>query len=242
MKTIIKRGALWIITVSASLSLTAQNVEEKVSTDKSKFSVGLSLGIANNELTTSTGYRSFTQYGSRNGLSVGIPVKYTITDWFAVQAEPGYIGKGYKYYRTGLYKDIYNQRTMNGYINLPVMAQFSFGGEKLRGFVNAGVFGGYWLKSFVKGQIQEWTTTLDDEPHFYNFKESVSFDKRRDNRFEAGLLTGAGIQYDLAPQYTVFVEARYYYSTTDLQKSYMKDQISRYNNTWVFSTGIIVKL
>ncbi|MDR1810051.1 MAG: PorT family protein, partial [Prevotella sp.] len=225
VKTIVIKGCLCLAAIIAYLPLSAQ-------TDgKRSLSIGLSCGLTHNSLTTSTGYRSFTQYGDRNGLSIGIPVKYSISDWLAVQAEPGYIGKGYRYFRTGLYENVFNLRLMNSFVHLPLMAQFSFGGERLRGFVNFGGFGGYWLKSFTEGQIMEWTTSPEPEKPIYDFSENVAFDKRRDNRIEAGVLTGTGIQWDFLPRYTAFVEARYYYSLTDLQKSYMLEQVPRYNNT-----------
>ena len=40
---------------------------------------------------------------------------------------------------------------VNNYLQLPVMGSFSFGGQKVRGFFNAGIYGGYWLNSKPQG-------------------------------------------------------------------------------------------
>ena len=66
----------------------------------------------------------------------------------------------------------------NNYLQLPIMASFSFGSEKLRGFCNLGVYGGYWLNSSRKGREMNTTSWKA-----YDFSEKMKFNGERDRRW-----------------------------------------------------------
>lgn len=129
-------------------------------------------------------------------------------------------------------------------MQLPVYTHFSFGGEKLRGFINAGVYMGYWIASRTEGtQCQYFYDIIDPYAQApFHFDEKVPFDNRRDNRFDGGLMTGLGIQYQLTPYIQLVVEGRYYRGLSDLQKDYMLKQIHRYNDTFTLQIGCMFTL
>jgi hypothetical protein len=206
------------------------------------WSIGLSGGYVHNSLSPQSGHRAFTRYEGAQGFSVGLPVQYAWNDWFALQAEPSFIQKGYKQQRSVAYEAVHS-RWRNSFIELPLMARFSFGGERLRGFLNTGAFAGFWLDSHIKGQSMTFMEDYADPERifYYAFDEQVPFDTRRDNRLEAGLLAGIGLQYRFAG-YTFFVEVRYYYGLTDLQNDYMLNQVPRYNDTWLLQAGLLFDL
>nr|WP_084406942.1 porin family protein [Pedobacter panaciterrae] len=218
-----------------------------------QFEIGLSGGYNKNSLHTSAGYRSFTEYHARNGFELGIPVRYTVNEWLAVQAEPSYIQKNYELTRTHFFAGIY-QKNINSYIQLPLLAHFSFGGSKLRGFLNLGGYGAYWASSRIKGVMANVFNngpTIPDGQQVYNFlqlnqaynyNEKYAFDNRRDRRMEFGLIGGTGIEYQLNGKYRFFVEGRYAYSLSDLQKNYMIDQIPRYNDTYIVQIGCLFNI
>lgn len=210
-----------------------------------QWSAGLSLGYANNTLNTDTGYAYDRRYESMGGLSIGIPVQYQFTDWFGLRAEAVYIQKGYKMHRTGILNAIYTN-TRNHYLQVPLLADFSFGGERLRGFLHAGGFLGGWLSSRRQGvTVRELSDENGDEnglvtpENEYRFNEKAPFDSRRDNRFEAGLAGGVGLSYRVLPYLRLELEGRCYYSLTDLQKNYMKSLVPRYNTTFVIQAGCL---
>jgi len=200
--------------------------------------VGLSGGYAHNHLTTSVGYRPFMAYESRGGFTAGIPVVYRFADWFSLQTELSILQKNYKWLRTEYY--VYDvmpyHEVKNTYLQLPLMARFSFGGKKLRGFCTPGVFIGYWAGSRIKG------IALDNNHLPYAYDEPFEFDARRDNRFEYGLQMGLGLEYRYNQLFTFMLEGRYNYSLSDMQKDYMKQQTPRYNNTYVIQAGVLVNL
>lgn len=222
-------------------------------TSHAQFSIGLEGGYNKNHIITNIGFRAFTKYEPLDGFNIGIPVKYDLNNWFAIQADPQYIQKSYKIVRSSYFEGI-NHTNKNSYIQLPLMAHFTFGSQKLKGFLNLGGYAGYWSSSRIKGtQIDTFAkvyelpdgaqtpSILDGEPG-YSYNEKFIFDSRRDRRIELGVLAGTGVSYQLKPRYELFAEGRYYRGLTDQQKNYMLNQIPRYNDTYVIQVGCMYRL
>jgi hypothetical protein len=209
---------------------------------KGSFTAGLYSGYTYNSIFSSVGYRSFTEYGNGHGYVVGIPAGYSITDWFTVYIEPSIIAKSYMLLRTG-YVAGTEQNWRNTYFQMPLVAQFSFGGKNIRGFVSLGGYAGGWTNSHTWGWYRESTSFVSEygKEYFYYFRENVKFDKERDNRFDGGLLIGLGLKYDFTG-WGIFAEARYYCSLSDMQKNYMYEQVPRYNDTYVFTIGTTYRI
>lgn len=124
-----------------------------------QWKVGVSAGYAYNQYSIDTQYAYDFNFDGRGGLTVGIPVEYGILDWLAVRADFVYLQKGYSMQRA--YDQGFRDRR-DHYLSLPVMARFSFGGEKLRGFLHAGGYMGYWADSRVKGTERTYDSLIDD--------------------------------------------------------------------------------
>ena len=220
------------------------------SQSRSQLSVGVEGGYNKNYLYTNTSNRDFTDYKPASGFSIGVPIKYTIAPWFAELASPNFTQKNYSQLRSSFFDGVYQTNT-NTYIQLPLMGHFMFGGEKLKGFLNLGMYGGYWAGARVKGNIPNILNPVDtvtatgnfsNISKYYSYNEKYSFDSRKDNRVEFGWLAGIGLSYQLIKKYEVFVEGRYYQSLTDQQKNYMTNQVPRYNQTYGVSTGVMINL
>ena len=115
-----------------------------------------------NTLDMDTGYAYDLRYEARDGFTVGIPVQYDFRDWFGLRADLVFVQKGQKMHRTDTYNAIHTD-TRNNYLQLPVMASFSFGGERLRGFLNAGGYVGGWLSSHRKGVTHRFFSVVNGE-------------------------------------------------------------------------------
>ena len=166
--------------------------------------------------------------------TLGLMGQYDFCDWFGIRADFNWTMKDHRQYRTMLPTDY---ETLNSYIQLPIMVSFSFGGQKVRGFLNAGIYGGYWLCSYDYGnqQFLMSSTTMSG-----TFKKE--FVEKRDQRFDFGLVGGLGVEWrfkllkkDWAWQ---IIEARIYYSTLSTQKDYMKIRDPRYNTTLALQSGL----
>ncbi len=216
-----------------------------------QLSVGVEGGYNKNYLVTNNANRAFTNYVPMNGFNVGLPVQYQVNDWLALAAVPAYMQKNYRQERSSFFEGVY-QNNYNGYIQLPVTARILFGGDRLKGFVDGGVYGAYWMSSKIKGvnsnilDVTSDTTSASasifDFQKPYSYNEKYSFDNKKDNRIEFGWVAGLGAAYEITEQFGIFAEGRIFYSFTDQQKNYMINQVPRYNTTYGVSIGVMYHL
>jgi len=217
---------LTIITISTLLF---------VAKSKAQLYIGIESGANRNYFVSNTEDKPFFDYQPSYGYSIGMPIRYSFPklSWFGgIQATPSYVQKNYRIERSGYYEPIY-QQTDNSYLELPIMAQFRFGGnigktQSLHGILNLGGYGGYWLSGNVKGR----TLSPMDPNNYQEYDEAYSFSDEKDNRFELGTLAGIGLQYMPNKKYVVAIEGRYTASQTDQQKAYSENQTPRYNDTY----------
>ena len=193
--------------------------------------VGVNGGATYNHSTISKHYMTDYQWKDRWGVTLGVMGQYDINDWLGVRAELDWTQKNYRLTRQILSNLDY--KYVNNYLQLPVMASFSFGGKQLRGFCNAGVYGGYWLTSGREG-----TDFNNSSEKVYEFSEDIKFNSERDQRFDFGFVGGIGLEYRFCQRWAAQVEMRYYYSTVSTQKDYMRLSDPRYNSTLGVQAGL----
>ncbi len=220
---------------------------------RSQFFVGVEGGPNINYLTTSNASEPFTNYQGIKGFNIGIPVGYQFTDWLALIATPTYIKKNYDIVRTGFFTGVY-QKNYNTYLQLPITARLSFGGEQLRGFVDLGGYAAYWQSSRIKGTDANILNEVDTafqtvnptsilgENAPYSYNQKYTFDSKKDQRIELGLVAGLGVSYELFETYTFYLEGKYYRAMTDQQKHYETSQAPRYNDNFGLVLGCTVKV
>ena len=216
-----------------------------LSKTQAQFYVGIEAGANRNYLTTNTSDKPFFEYQHSNGYSIGVPVRYSFPSlsWFGgVQATPTLIQKNYRIQRTGYYSPMY-QQTNNTFVQLPLMAQFRFGGhinktQSLYGMLNLGGYGEYWLSGQVEGRAISPMDPLD----YQSFDEHYTFSEEKDRRFQFGGLAGIGLQYMPNKKYVVSIEGRYTPSFSDMQNAYSENQTPRYNDTYSILVGVQYQL
>ena len=193
--------------------------------------VGVNGGATYNHSTISKHYMTDYQWKDRWGVTLGVMGQYDVNDWLGVRAELDWTQKNYRLTRQILSNLDY--KYVNNYLQLPVMASFSFGGKQLRGFCNAGVYGGYWLTSGREG-----TDFNNSSEKAYEFSEDIKFNSERDQRFDFGFAGGIGLEYRFCQRWAAQVELRYYHSTVSTQKDYMRLSDPRYNSTLGVQAGL----
>lgn len=208
-----------------------------------QWKVGAFAGYDYNHYNIDTQYAYDLNFKGRAGVTIGMLGEYVFKDWLGVRAELVYLQKGHIMDR--LYNETMQKRR-DHYLELPVMARFSFGSDKIRGFLHAGGYVGYWMNSRVKGSELSLTYDPDkqieyeDANEFVDYDHDYKFDKRRDNRFDAGLIGGIGLSYRILPYLEVEAEGRCYYSLTSITKNYMKHSKQPQYNTTI-TTQVSVK-
>ncbi len=194
--------------------------------------VGLTAGAADNTLDIDTQFQYDWRYDSRTGVNIGLTGQYDFNDWLGVRTELLFQQRGYTMRRTESYVSDYSLHYRDNYIVLPVMGSFSFGGNTLRGFLNAGVFGGYWLNSHCKGLSQE----PEEESEAINTE--VKLHPQHDQRLDFGYAGGLGVEWRISEHWAARMEARYYYSVVSKKKQYQEARDYQYNSTLTVGLGV----
>lgn len=214
-----KRKAL-LLTAMLTLGLAAN----------AQWRVGATVGADCNRYSIDKQYFSDFSYSGRWGVTAGVTGQYNFFDWLGVRADLNWTQKNHRMERQ-LYATDY--KITNNYLQLPVMASFSFGGTKWRGFCNLGVYGAYWMNSRI--DAVDYNTF---SYHSYTIRGDVDFYSERDQRWDCGLVGGAGVEYRFAEHWGAQLEVRCYYSVTSTvkQTAHVKDY--RYNTTTALQCGV----
>ena len=200
-------------------------------TAQAQWRVGVTGGADYNVFSMDQQYMTDYKVDGRWGVTLGVTGQYDVNDWLGVRADLNWTQKNYRHSRV-VYSDV-NYKLTNNYLQLPVMASFRFGGERLRGFCNLGVYGAYWLNSNRKGS--DWNSFANKTTEF---DEKVDFYDTRDQRWDCGLVGGIGLEYLITNHWAAQAEVRYYYSTTSTTKQCMRNKDYRYNSTTAVQLGI----
>lgn len=192
--------------------------------------VGVTAGADYNVFSIDKQYMADVLFDGRWGVTYGVTGQYNFTDWFGVRADFNLTQKNYRMHRANI--EEVDLKYRNTYLQLPVMASFSFGGKKLRGFCNLGVYGGYWVHSYRSGEDMNSFTGQS-----FDIKGKVEFDSDRDKRWDCGLVGGVGMEYRFDWHWAAQVEVRHYYSTTSTTKQYMRNKDYRYHSTTAIQLG-----
>ena len=156
------------------------------------------------------------------GMSAGIFGHYDINDYFGVRAEINWTQKNHFQYWS-VYSSDTGYKTVNNYIQLPIIATGCLHWGNLKPFINLGVYGAYWISSHEKSEMG--LKDLTDINDYYN-------------RFEFGLLGGIGLEYPISKHLALQIEGRCYYGATSSKKEINGISNTRYNTTFVLQPSI----
>lgn len=202
-------------------------------TASAQWSLGIKGGWDYTSITRSNAGRIDETYSPLSGYDVGIQARYGFTDWFALRADLSVMRRSHRMDRHLDYLDSLYTEHHNLYLMLPVLADFSFGGEHFRGHAMLGGYIGYWLQDHIKGKTY-WMT---DYCMYYN-----PFDEKRpftleDRRFNAGLVGGLGLSYRFTEHWSLNLDALYYYDLVSHRRSSPHLRDPRYLNTLSITFG-----
>lgn len=191
---------------------------------------GVTFGYLHNELSYDRMYMVDWHCKGEKGITAGMMGQYDFNDWLSVRTDVNWTEKNYRLYRTGEMEGS-NYRTTNGYLQIPVMASMSFGGNRLRGFMNLGLYAGWHLTSHRKGTMTSIHNQIQGLDNYVYDIDEDCFNRNRDRRFEWGIAGGAGIDWRFKPNWGAQLEGRCYYSLLSTEKSKGEAMTPRYNTT-----------
>lgn len=200
-----------------------------------QFGIGLKGGLDFNSVTRSNSGRIDETYHSKKGVDYGLILSYQVNEWFALRANVEMLSRSHTMKRNlnavkGVYTDY-----KNNYLTVPVMADFTFGGAKVRGHFMVGGYISYWMSANVSGN------TLNVNRDVIPFDEKMEFNEYH-NRLVAGLVAGPGLSFDLSDNISLELDALIYYDLMSYMKISKISPEPRYNNTASLTLGVIYKL
>ena len=203
-------------------------------TVNAQWSLGIKGGWDYTSITRSNAGRIDETHSPLSGYDVGIQARYGFTDWFALRADLSVMRRSHRMDRHLNYLDSLYTEHHNLYLMLPVLADFSFGGEHFRGHAMLGGYVGYWLQERRKGKTY-WMT--DYYVFFDDFNEVREFTSE-DRRFNAGLVGGVGLSYLINEHWGLNLDAIYYYDLVSHRRSSPHLRDPRYLNTLSVTVGV----
>ena len=203
-----------------------------------QWSVGAYGGVSSTNIDRSQTGRIDETYSSLLGHNFGAKATYAVNPWFAIRADLNVMQRNHRLQRHLDYISPVYTDHVNTYLMLPLMADFSFGTERLRGHLLLGGFGGYWLSQRVRGITYGMT---DYEVFFNDFDEQRTF-SNKNCRFDAGLLGGMALSYSLNGHIDLSLDAILYYDLVSHRRGYPNLQDYRYLTTSSLTIGISYKI
>ncbi len=206
--------------------------------------MGFEGGYNYNDFSIDQNYAYDMRYKGAGGITVGIPIRMEAVNWFALQVDVEYTQKNHKMYRTQKYEELYTNTT-NHYLQLPVLLNFSFGGEKIRGYIGVGGYVGCWLASHREGNTLAVSNVVTNKlgGNYYAFDEYRKLDNSHDQRCDAGLAANLGIRIKIDDRMVFHAETDFLYGLVSTEKT--KGQVSptpRYNSTYAVQIGLTFSL
>lgn len=202
---------------------------------QAQWSIGVKGGIDRNNIIRSNAGRIDETYHPMHGFDFGVFGRYQFNEWLGLRTDLSVMSRDHRTERNAYFVEDVFTVYKNTYMMLPVMADFSINLEKFHIHFMGGGFVGYWMSARRYGQtIQNMSFQLD------KFDEKIEFNKYH-NRFSAGIVTGAGVEYDISEKWALQLDAIYYY---DLVSSMKVNEIAadpRYYNTLSLTLGLIYK-
>jgi opacity protein-like surface antigen len=200
---------------------------------QAQWRLGVEAGATYNHYSIDKQYMSDYRYENGWGATAGVKAQYNFFDWLGLRAGMYFTQRSYRHTRAER-PGWLNMRYDNNYLLFPVTVNFSFGGQKVRGFVDLGVYGGCWLNTQRHGRDNNSFTA-----RAYDIHETMEWNDKRDQRGDFGYTGGVGLEYKFLPNWAVQIEAVCYYSVVSATKQYMshvKDY--RYHTTLGLQAGV----
>lgn len=148
------------------------------------------------------------------GTQFGAVLNIGLSQSFSIQPEVLYAQRGFEANVSLLEDDpsgdIGAKLRMN-YLEVPVLAKLSFGGDKVQGFLTAGPSVSYWMSGKTT-----YSFAGEEEEEDYEFQDDFE-DGMKENRLDFGASIGVGVAYRLGPG-ALNLDVRYGLGLSDISK------------------------
>ncbi len=157
-----------------------------------------------------------------NGLTAGVSFRFAEERHVGLLAELNLTTRGWQ---EDLKDSPLNYSRKMTYIELPIMTHIFFGGRKFKGFFNLGPQVCYMIGNSIDSNF-DYKDPYNAEgfPTDYRSTEQMAMDIK--NKFDYGIVVGAGMEGIIRKKHSLMLEARLYYGLGNIYPSSKKDTFS----------------
>ncbi len=186
---------------------------------KAQFSIGFQGGsnLSKMDFTNNQEY-TYTEINNQQGFIGGLVLQFLGEKHAGVQAEFNYSQRGWiENDTTGV--NYLKYKNKMDYLEMPILSHINIGGGKLRGLFNIGPYVGYAINRSITTENVDTGTSETVE---------YTFDSKKDNQFDFGLMVGAGMEYRFNFG-KISAEARYTVGLGDINKEkFYQSEVSQF--------------
>ena len=173
-----------------------------------------SMGVSGGTTFSSVTFSPKVPQSMLLGATFGLTGRMTMGEYVGLQAELNYVQQGWEEMYEERPELKYSRRI--DYLQLPFYTHIQFGGDKVKGFLNAGPQIGYMISESTKNDLN------GEQPGRVNEQHNMPVEKK----FEWGISGGAGIEIRTGIGYFL-LEGRYLYSLGDIYGTKRSDYFTK---------------
>lgn len=190
---------------------------------KPHFAIGGKAGMTMSEMSFTPG----VEQSMISGLTMGVTARYTEEKFFGLIAELNIEQRGWKETFEGTQLNYERQLT---YVQLPLLTHIYFGSDKFKGFVNLGPAVSLLIGDNISSNFDYRNPSeVEGFPEENRHVNQMSMDIK--NKFDYGILGGAGVELTIKKKHSIMLEARYYFGLGNVFPSAKKDEFSASRGT-----------
>ena len=229
------------------LLLVPMVAKAQVGEYRSDFAVGVNGGYMMSQVS----FQPEVPQGWLGGMTGGVSFRYTCEKYFksicAIVAEVNYGQMGWKetiedkdnnpvYYYGDDNKEnpLYYERRIN-YIQIPVMARLGWGRERkgVQAFFQLGPQIGIYMDESTNTNVEPYRATVTPRSSVVKAQEDMPVE----NKFDYGIVGGAGIEFSLPKIGHILLDARYYFGLGNIYGNSKQDYFGKSNQQ-----AIVIKM
>lgn len=163
-----------------------------------------------------------------SGAMFGVTARYTEERFFGLIAELNLEQRGWKEkFDDGTSFEYSRSLT---YIQIPFMTHFYFGSKKFKGFVNLGPSVSFLIGNKVSSNFN-YANPAAVEGFDIDNRHTSQMSMEIKNKFDYGVVGGAGMELIIKRKHSIMLEARYYFGLGNIFPSAKKDEFSASRST-----------
>lgn len=156
------------------------------------------------------------------GMTAGVAFRYAEERHVGLMAELNITQRGWQ---EDLSETPLNYTRRLTYVELPIMTHIFFGSRKFKGFFNLGPQVCYMIGESIDSNFDYTDPYLNaDFPVDFRSTEQMALEIK--NKFDYGILVGAGAEGIINRKHSIMLEARLYYGLGSIYPSSKKDMFS----------------